>query len=146
MRDTTIPVDLKVDVVQWLNGKWEVVQNVGLYAWGQLLDASSAADHLPPGVAALGKLYTGAGRHIGKKFFGALTEAVNDVGGNLGSAAATSILAGLAELLTPYVISAGNELVSVVLDHTDGTVRDIIDVAVSGYHGYQRRRRPGAGS
>lgn len=145
-RTGSAPLDLKVDVVEWLNGKWEVTQNVGLQGWGSGLTSTSGADALPPGVAALGKLYTGFGKHIGKKFFGLMTEAAADVGGNVVGATATMVLSGLTELLTPYLISAGNQLFSVVLDHLDGTIRDVIEVGVSGNFAYQRRRRPGTGS
>jgi len=146
MRSGTGKIDLKVDVVTWQNGKWEVTHNVGLQGWGAGITPSAAGDALPPGVAALGKLYTGAGKHIGKKFFGTLTEAASDVGGNIVGAAATKITTGLTKLLTPYIISAGNVLLATVVDHLTGEKRSVIEIGVGGNFGYQRRRRPGTGS
>lgn len=146
MRTTTAPFDLKVDVVQWAGGKWVVVQNVGFGPWGSGLTAGSGSDALPPGSAALGKLYTNLGKHTGKKFFGGFTEASCDVGGNVEAALHTAILDGLTELLSPYVISAGNTLITVVLDYVGGTIRDALAAAVNGTWSYQRRRRPGVGS
>lgn len=140
------PLDMKVDVVQWLNGKWEVVQNVGTAAWGSTITPASTADALPEGASALAFLRVGLGKHQGRKFLGGFAEDGNSPSGALDSTMQTTILSGLATLLTPAIISAGNEIATVVLDHTDGTVRDVIELALNGFWAYQRRRRPGVGS
>lgn len=140
------PRDLKVDVVQHIDGAWKTVQNVGFGSWGATLNTAEAGNALPEGVAALGFLYTGLGKHQGRRFLGGFTEAHSDAGGNADSTLTAAIVAGLTELLTPHVISAGNELVAVVADMAAGIVREIVEVASSAGFGYQRRRRPGRGS
>lgn len=140
------PLDMKVDVVQWLNGKWEVTYNVGTSAWGASITPASTADALPEGASALAFLRVGLGKHQGRKFLGGFAEDGNSPSGALDSTMQTTILSGLATLLTPYVISAGNELATAILDHTDGTIRYVIELALNGFWAYQRRRRPGVGS
>jgi hypothetical protein len=133
-------------VVAWQNGKWEVTHNVGLQTWGSTIDSSSNADMLSPGVAGLAKLYTGAGKHIGKKFFGMLTENVADLSGNLTGAGATKLLNGVTTLLAPYSLGGDNLLLARVLNHVTGVPMPILEVGINGVMAYQRRRRPGTGT
>lgn len=140
------PYDLKVDAVEFLDGKWEVVQNIGAGAWGGTIDTSAATDPLPTGVALLAKLYTSLGKHTGRKFFGGFVEAANNEFARFGPSVRTQVLTGVTKLLTPYVVAVGSSLASIILDRADGTVRDIIAVAVSETPAYQRRRREGTGS
>jgi len=146
MRDDYAPLDLKVDVVEFLGNKWVVTHNVGFGSWGATINTTGGSDVLPEGVAALGFLHTGLGKHVGRKFFGGITEAANDTGGGLQALTQGRIATGLAELLTPYVISAGNTLQSVVADQVSGIVRLVLEVLASNVFGYQRRRRKGRGS
>lgn len=139
-------VDLKLDVVEFVAGKWVVTQNVGFGSFGASLTFAGASDALPEGVSPLGFLRTGLGKHTGRKFFFGFTEADSDAGGNIAAAAVTAVVSGLTKLLTPHVISAGNDLIAVVADQAAGITRDILEVAGSGIFGYQRRRRPGVGS
>jgi len=140
------PVDIKVDIVTWQNGKWEVTANVGTTAFGGSLTTASTADYLPAGAAALGFLRTGLGKHQGRKFIGGLCEDSNSANGGLSTALATALTTGLTRLLTPFVFNTTEQLVSVVLDHTTGTVREVVEIAVPFMWAYQRRRRQGAGS
>lgn len=146
MDGTADPYDLKVDVVEFTGGKWVVTQNVLFGPWGSGLTLAGIDNALPPGSAALGKLYTNLGKHIGKKFYGLLGEAALTLTGQLATAVSTAIETGQDKLLTPFLISVGNELTTVILDRVDGTVRELIASGVSDVFGYQRRRRPGTGS
>lgn len=146
MRSSVDPIDLKVDVVAWQNGRWETVQNVGFGPWGAGIATVSGGDMLPQGVAILGYLYTTLGKHQGRKYLGGFTESDSDVSGNPLPASLSLVAAGLAKLLTNYIISVGNVLETVVADHTTGIARLIWEVGVSGAFAYQRRRRPGAGA
>jgi len=141
-----LAVDLKVDVVEWQNGKWEVTQNVGLQGWFSSASFDANADSLPPGSAVLVKLFTGIGKHIGKKFLGMMTEAANSPGGVVASAVITAVANGFALLLDPLIIGVGFSLNTVIVDHVTGVVRDVIEIAVSDNWAYQRRRRLGTGS
>lgn len=140
------PVDLKVDVVTWDSEKWAVTQNVGFGTWGSTIATTGGTDFLPPGVAGLGQMFTGLGKHTGRKFFGGFTEGVATADGEMLQAAVDGIALGLAEFLVPFVISPSNELQSVVLDFTTGIIREVISVGASNIFAYQRRRRPGTGS
>jgi hypothetical protein len=146
MDDDAEPYDLKVDVIEFQGGDWVVTQNVGFGSWGSGITPTGVSDPLPPGSAVLGKLYTGLGKHTGKKFFGVLTESILDTDGNATDAQVTNVLAGLVKLVTPYVITAGNRIVSVVLDQATGVARQVLEAAVSDVIAYQRRRRPGTGN
>lgn len=139
------PLDVKVDVVQHLAGKWTVVQNVGLSGWDAGLVTNEGADLLPPGSAILGKLRTGLGKHWGRKYFGGFTETSNEVG-LVTAAAQTAVLALLDGLLDPVVVFVNDVLHTVVLDQLNGTVRDFVESAVNNVWSYQRRRRTGVGS
>jgi len=138
--------DLKVDIVEHVGGAWKTVQNVGFGSWGGTITPAGSSDALPEGVAPLGFLYTGLGKHQGRKFFFGFTEAECDAGGNLSATPIANIVAGLTCLLTPHVISAGNELVAVVADMAMGITREVVEVMSASIFGYQRRRRPGRGS
>lgn len=140
------PFDLKVDIVEFLGGAWKVVQNVGFGTWGSGISPTASGDALPPGVAVLIKLFTGLGKRTGRKFVGGVVEAVCDSDGQVVSAALASFVAGFVKLVTPHVISAGNELVTMILGQADGATRNVTEIAVSDVFAYQRRRRPGTGS
>lgn len=143
---TITPVDIKADVVEFIGGKWIVTANLGFGSWGATLNTTETADPLPPGAAAVSFLQTSLGKHQGRKFFGGFSEDQNSPSGAIGSDVITRIMLGLVKLLTPHVISAGNDLIAVVLDTVDGTIRDVVSVATNSHWGYQRRRRPGVGS
>jgi hypothetical protein len=138
--------DLKVDVIEFTDGEWKVVQNVGFGPWGSGIILAALDETAPGGVAALGKLYTGLGRHTGKKFFGLLDDEVFTNTGELTSTVVSAVETGLTYLLTPHVISAGNELIAVVVDRAFDVVREVIEVGCSSIIAYQRRRRAGTGS
>jgi hypothetical protein len=140
------PLDMKVDVIQFISGKWEVTQNVGSKTWGSTIATTGAFHTLPEAASAVGFLYTLLGKHAGRKFFGGFDENANSPTGAIDSTVQTDIITGITKLLTPYVISAGNNLASVVIDHAVGTVRNVISVGLKGFWGYQRRRIPGRGS
>lgn len=146
MRNYWATVDLKVDVVEHISGQWKTVQNVGFGSWGAAINTSGSADALPAGVAPLGFLHTGLGKHTGRKFLFGFTEDESDSGGKMTAAAQASMVTGLTQLLTPYVISAGNDLITVVADMAAGIVREVVEVLAAAHFGYQRRRRKGSGS
>ena len=140
------PVDLKVDVVVFSGGKWVVSQNVGFSSWGAGINTTGATDPIPPGAAAVAFLQTSLGKHQGRKFFGGFIEAANSPSGAVDNSVQGRILTGVAKLLTPHVISAGNDLITCIVANLDGAVRDIIGTALNGHWGYIRNRRPGVGS
>lgn len=143
---TIVPRDLKTDVVEFIGGEWVVTQNVGFGTWGGTINPAETAHPLPAGVSAVGFLYTALGKHQGRKFLSGFTEDQNSPSGAVDSSCQTRILAGLTELLTPWIISGSDVLTSIVADRTYGIDRDVLTVGINGHWGYQRRRRPGVGS
>jgi len=143
---TMTPVDLKVDVVDFIGGKWVVTHNVSFGPWGAGITQTDAGETLVPGAAAVGFLQTALGKHQGRKFFGGFGIDSNSPSGAVDSSVQSRILLGLAQLLIDEVVQAGNNLVSVVPDTVFGIAREILSVALNAHWGYQRRRRPGVGS
>lgn len=138
------PLDLKVDVVTHIAGKWEVVANVGFGSWGAAIVTAETQDLLPSGVAMLGKLRTGLGKHWGRKWLGVFTE-VSNVAGFVSTALQTAGLASLGQFLLGHVIVSGNGMLPILLQ-SNGIYRDITEVAVNSVWSYMRTRRTGVGS
>jgi hypothetical protein len=100
---------------------------------------------LPSGVAVLVKLFTGAGKHIGKKFIGGITEALCDSGGSMTSVAQAAFATAFTKLLTPHAIDGSNHLRSGLVSNT-GLWYTLTEIGVPIVMAYQRRRRAGTGS
>jgi len=141
------PDVMKIDVVEFgEGGKWNVVQNVAFEPWGGGITPAATGDALPGGVSLLGTLYTAIGKHAGRKFFGMFTEDSVQAQGLFNATTVAAVATGLAELVTPYIITAQNSLAGVIIDRSTGLVRDILEVAATTIPAYQRRRRAGTGS
>jgi len=137
--------DFKVDVVEWLNGRWETTRNVGTFVWTNPNNPENETDALPPGTAALVKLTTGHGKSYGRKFVAGLIEAVQDNGAWTGTAlTALANFAGV--LLSEGAIYEGSTIVPCLLSTKAGVVYTFIDAVVSSVVSYQRRRRQNVGS
>jgi hypothetical protein len=147
MENSVTMAPMRIDKMVWNTDKWEVSANVGSGAWGSTLVPADGSDSLPAGTAHLGffDILTAA-KHQGKKFFAGFCEDMNGPNGGASATLNAAIVEGITELLTPYVISAGNSLVHVIADFLTGAVREPTGVHGSGVWAYQRRRRPGSGS
>lgn len=139
------PLDLKVDIIEFQAGEFVVTYNVGFGSWGATLNTAETADALPSGVAVLGKLRTGLGKHWGRKWLGVFTELNNNVG-YVTSTLQTAVASGLVKLVTAYIFNTDQGIRGVVLDQQSGLARQIMEVAVNSVWSYQRRRRTGVGS
>lgn len=146
MDNSAQPVDVRVDVVNWSGTKWMTVQNIGTDLFGLSLTLAGTSDALPSGSAVLGKLLTPSLKRAGAKFFGLFTTASNSTNGGVGATTISAVATGLAKLLTPHVISAGNQLEAVIISSVDGFVSDLIGVTVDYIWAYQRRRKLNVGS
>jgi hypothetical protein len=139
-------VDVKVDIVEWTDEQIHTVRTLGVHNWdGTYYIPTGGGDNLPPGVAALVKFKTWDGKVYARKFIGLLTEAVQN-SGILDGTTTTALAAMGASILSNFVISAGNELVPVVMSSKYHDAMEIIEVVASSILAYQRRRRPGTGS
>jgi hypothetical protein len=144
--NTISTVDVKIDVVEWVGGKLDTIRSLGTVLWDNTFYApGSSGDVLPPGVAGLLKFTTIDGKVYGRKFFGGLSEAAqND--GVLSGAALTSLANFAASILSPFVISTGNQLIARVMSSKYADVMLIYEGVANAVVAYQRRRRQGTGS
>lgn len=139
------PVDLKIDVVDYLGGQYTITRNVGTVGWGGPYNPQNSADVYAAGVAALLLLRTLVGKVFGRKFIGVWTETgVNNqmiAGQNAPQnlvAFAASLLAGISTANGEYFLGVmSNRLFDFAMVHE-------IDVATE--IGYQRRRSIRSGS
>lgn len=144
--NTVLPVDVKIDLVEWIGGEEKVVRTLGTHSWvGTWYDPTGSGDVLPPGAAALLKNRTLYGKVYGRKFFGGFTEtSQND--GSLTSAAMTAMALAAVEVLEARVISAGNTLYSCIMSTKFASAMRFTESVATAIIAYQRRRRPGTGS
>jgi hypothetical protein len=75
MSNAVTPVDMKIDVVDFVGGVLTITENIGLFPFvASSFNPVNGGDVLPPQDAAVVKLLTGQGRVFGRKFIGALCE------------------------------------------------------------------------
>lgn len=138
-------LDIKVDVMEYVGGKWDIVANVGTTNWYGNYTPESTGDPLPAGNAVLSIFRTDVGKTFARKFIGGLTEP-GVSGNNVVSAFITALVAMANDFLANYVVSTGNYLIPGVISYRDGEFHAFTEADVQGAIGYQRRRRPGTGS
>jgi hypothetical protein len=144
--NTMTKQDMKIDIVQFVGGKLATIRSLGQVLWtGATYVPGGTGDVLPPGVAALAKFLTGYGKVYARKFLGGLVEGRQN-GGILDSTGVTAVANFASTLLTPAVISAGNELAYGVMSKFFGAFVPIDEVVAESNLAYQRRRRRGTGS
>lgn len=144
--NTFSPVDLKIDVVEFIGGVLTITRNLGLWPFIQTaFNPTGAGDTLPPGVALLVKFLTTVGKTYGRKFIGGLIEASQNGGvptGLLPAAAAayaTKILGGA-------IVAATGTLDPGVMSERSDSFVPFTSADMGGTLAYQRRRRLGTGS
>ena len=146
MSNAMLPVDVKIDKVQYVGGEMVVYETVGTFLWTTTFYVPGATgDVLPPGVTGLLKFLTATGKVYGRKFVSGLAEAAQNQG-ILTSTAVTAFAAMGASILSPYVMSVGNELIAGVMSSKFQLFIPYIETVASANMAYQRRRRLGTGS
>lgn len=139
-------LNLKIDKIFFTGGTWETVANIYNGVWLSPPVFSNVGSPLPPGVAGLVRGVTGLAKHTGKKFIAGLVENTSGATAKLETAVANKLIQMMTDWGTENVL-AGLDLSvwGVVLDTTNGTVRDPIAFSSTGVWSYQRRRRTGVG-
>jgi hypothetical protein len=143
--DDLVPLDMKVDKVQYIGDSWDITENVGVSSWASAYTPSSTGDPLPAGVAALVLLRTAIGKVFGRKFFGGLTEPFVSK-----DTLTSNLLTALASLVT-YFVDQWDYSVDIGIQAGVASLREAAfqafnEIDIPTPIGYQRRRRPGAGS
>lgn len=144
--NTFNPVDLKIDVVEFVGGDMEIVRNIGLFPFDPTnFIPDNAGDTLPPGVAVLVKFLTTIGKVYGRKFIGGLCESEQD-GGYPGSLLLTALANFISDLLAGATIAAKGTLDPGVMSTREAAFVPFTSGEVGTTLAYQRRRRLGTGS
>lgn len=139
--------DFLVDVVHFYeyevyelnSGQWYLIDTEELDATGQ----SSAEQML--NAAAIVLIGKGSGlRHIGRKFLGAISEAVA-YGNNIAAAFLPSVALALASYITPLTGIGGGTLTPGIVTSA-GVFHPFVGGVVSTLLGTMRRRKPGVGT
>jgi hypothetical protein len=138
------PETFLVQVVEWVTDHWEVIENVGEFAWVLSNAFAGATDPLPDGVAALLKFPTAYPRHIGRKFVYGLVEGANQAGEVLAGTLAN--LASMAtDLLADAIIDGSNSLKPGLISIATGNFYPFVSAVADAAWSYQRRRKAGVG-
>jgi len=140
------PYDIKVDVVTYAGGRETVVRNIGQQGWTMATPPAGTGDLMPSMDACIVTFRTPRPKSRGRKFIGAITEAVNASGSFSGNPVtyltnyAADILTNVGTLtsdLVPCVLSQYGTTPQFALAITEAIVNTVI--------GTQRRRRKGVG-
>jgi len=126
------------DVFQLNAGSWELIDEVTID-----VDGANGGEALL-NAAAIVLIGKAAGiRHMGRKFFGALSEA-NVVGNGFAAGFAASVAAALVSYVSPVTGIGGGSLVPGTVDKNGG-FWPFVGGVVSSILGTMRRRKPGNG-
>jgi hypothetical protein len=140
------PVDIKIDIVDFVGGKLEIVENIGLFPFtASSFGPSNSGDVLPPQDAAVVKMLTGLGRVFGRKFIGALCENMQNSGvpdANLITMAGTFI----SDLLAGWTTTGSTDFVSGVMSDKFKAFVPFIAGELATAIGNQVRRKLNVGS
>jgi len=146
MPATQQPYDIKVDVVQLVNGEEQIVRNLGVTGWQEnYFEPSGTGNVYAPGVAVGVLLRTAIGKVFGRKFIGVLMEdALGDHGKLISGAISTftqfaAALASAMEFFN-YTLEPG------VLSKRAGEFVKAIGYELATEAFYQRRRNVRRGS
>jgi len=119
-------------------------QALGSFAWPSLTVGTATGEVTAPGVCQLSYARTGISRRIGKKYWGAFSEA--HIANGVWDSAQT-LLTQLAAQKTwgTFVTSFGLSLTGVIYDRLTGQGRGALSIVTSTIPAYQRRRKQGRG-
>lgn len=145
--DGMSPVDMKVDIIAYIGGKWQLQENLGIVTFGQThYTPESTGDPLPNRVAAVGLLRTSSGKTLGRKFCSGLTEPGSS-GNKLIAAGATAFLDFLDDAIADINLTEATKVLRPVIKSVaQGSFVNILEAAVSTYLGTVKKRRPDIGT
>lgn len=137
--------DLKVDVVDFVDEKWQTIANIYDGPWSTETGPTMTNESLPSQDAAVIKFLTGSGKHVGKKFFGPFGEEFQDKG-SLTGAFVTTLETAAEQFLTDVVVAGLNVLKMGLASTTLGAFMPFVGYAVNTVVGHQNRRKQNVGS
>lgn len=142
---TSSPIDLKIDVVEMVNGTERIVRNLGLRIWGANFNPSGIGNVYAPGVAVGVLLRTSVGKVFARKFIGPLMEATFGDHARLDSSKIAAFLLMAARMLNSIALTGGQLEPGVLSKRLGGFAKFIFyELAAEAF--YQRRRSIRMGS
>lgn len=143
--NTQNPVDIKIDVVDYVGGVYTIIRNVGTIGWGSAYNPSNTAEVYAAGVSILVLLRTLVGKVFGRKFIGVVGETTISNQNIATGDPASAFTAFIAKALEGFSTAAGEYLLGVMSDRLfDFALCHEVELATE--LGYQRRRAPRSGS
>ena len=143
--NTQNPVDIKIDVVDYVGGVYTIIRNVGTIGWGASYNPSNTAEIYAAGVSILVLLRTLVGKVFGRKFIGVVGETTISNQNIATGDPASAFTAFIAKALEGFSTAAGEYLLGVMSDRLfDFALCHEVELATE--VGYQRRRAPRSGS
>lgn len=134
-----------LDKVEWsaIEGRWEVVENVGTFV--PSFTPSAANDPMPNQTSPCVIFKTTRPKTVGKKFVFPMTDASYD-GSYIDPALVTVLTNYAADVLANITLSILNDLIPGVPRSAVGVFYDFYLGVVTNVVGSQRRRKPGVGA
>lgn len=140
------PVDLKIDIVNFVSGVEKIVRNVGLFVFAATnFVPGGTGDALPPQDSALVKFLTGIGKVYGRKYLGQLVEAAQNAG-TPSATLLTRLTAFAATILAGGSVAGSGALVPGVMSEKQADFVAFTEADYDNPFSGQRRRRVGSGS
>lgn len=139
------PVDISVDEVDYVSGKWTVTRHVGTIPWTAWGGGTGSSDMLPQACSGLVTATTATTKVYGRKYVGPLIEG-GQAEGQITSTILTALAAFGVEWLSDFTFGGTLTAFATVASKKTGTARELLSSIVSSVIAYQRRRKTGRGS
>lgn len=144
--DLTAQTDtLLVDKVSWLTDGWEVIETIGYGAWGGMFIPNEEEEAIAPDKCILLKQVPALRKHQGRKYFGCLTQFVND-NGLVSAAGVLAVLMAGEDSVVGWVVPNSSIVLQMVIPNMSGPATNVYTQNVVGnIFRTQRRRYPDLG-
>jgi hypothetical protein len=118
--------------------------DLGISGFGTLVDGDATTEPYAPQVSGLALGRTSVPKHVGKKYFGPLTEG-SMTNAFLHPTAVANLTDAAAAAWSEFDSTLGNNYEPVILDRETGVGRPVVEYTVNNNPAIQRRRRSGYG-
>jgi hypothetical protein len=139
------PLRYKVDKVEWVTDKWEVVEQIGEDTLVLTADPSGTAEAMISQSTMTSWFPTERPKSRGRKKWTRFT--IDAIAGNSWtSGSLTAVATAIANMLAGQVVGLSSYLLPVIFSRVTGIAYDLSVGFTSGIAGTQRSRKPGVGS
>jgi hypothetical protein len=145
LTNTITPLRYKVDKVEWITDKWQVVEEIGEDTLVLTADPSGTAEAMISQATMTSWFPTARPKTRGRKKWTRFT--IDAIAGNAWTAGALSAAASaVANMLAGRIVGLSTYLLPVIFSRVEGIAYDLAVGFTSGVAGTQRSRKPGVGS